>query len=116
MFELPLMKDTQAKTRIVVVGGGISGLAAAHRLLESQSQISSANGDQEVILLEASERLGGTVRTHHREGFLLEGGPDSFISEKLAALELARRLGLEEKIIGTNEANRRSFVVRGGRL
>ncbi|HST53986.1 MAG TPA: protoporphyrinogen oxidase [Pyrinomonadaceae bacterium] len=104
------------RRRIVIVGGGISGLAAAHRLFELQAQTTSASDRQEVILLEASERLGGTVRTHRREGFLLEGGPDSFISEKPAALELARRLGLEKRLTGTNEANRRSFVVSGGRL
>jgi oxygen-dependent protoporphyrinogen oxidase len=111
-----MQEQSPRRRRIVIVGGGISGLAAAHRLFESQSQNSSSNDKQEVVLLEASERLGGTVRTHRREGFLLEGGPDSFISEKPAALELARRLGLEGRIIGTNEANRRSFVVRGGRL
>ncbi len=51
-----------------------------------------------------------------RDGFLLEGGPDSFISEKPAALELARRLGLGPRVIETNAVHRRSFVVRGGRL
>jgi oxygen-dependent protoporphyrinogen oxidase len=103
---------------IVIVGGGISGLAAAHRLFELQSQGPSVAEEArpEVLLLEASDRLGGTVRTYRREGFLLEGGPDSFISEKPAALELARRLGLGERIIETNERDRRSFVVRGGRL
>ncbi|MDT7807677.1 MAG: protoporphyrinogen/coproporphyrinogen oxidase [Acidobacteriota bacterium] len=103
--------------RVVIVGGGISGLAAAHHLLELQEVSSQAGEDKlEVILLEASSRLGGTVRTHRRDGFLLEGGPDSFISEKPEALDLARRLGLEGRVIGTNERDRRSFVVRGGRL
>ncbi|HEV2862838.1 MAG TPA: protoporphyrinogen oxidase [Pyrinomonadaceae bacterium] len=95
--------------RVIVVGGGVSGLAAAHRLLE-------LHAETEVVLLEASARLGGTVRTYEREGFLLEGGPDSFISEKPAALELARRLGLADRLIGTESRHRRSFVVRGGRL
>ena len=94
--------------RIVVVGGGISGLAAAHRLLEiSQSK---------VTLIEASDRLGGTIETEHRDGFLLERGPDSFISEKPQALDLAKRLGLESQLIQTNEEYRRSFIVRNGRL
>jgi oxygen-dependent protoporphyrinogen oxidase len=114
------MNESSSKRRcIVIVGGGISGLAAAHRLFELRAQDSSAKASEsqtEVILLEASGRTGGTVRTYRREGFLLEGGPDAFISEKPAALELARRIGLADRIIETNDQHRRSFVVRGGRL
>src|ERR1051325_10942537 len=114
------MRESQAKSRrVCIVGGGVSGLAAAHRLLELHSQERSASTEGvnfELLLLEASARAGGTVRTYRREGFLLEGGPDSFISEKPAALELARRLGLEERLIQTNERHRRSFVVSRGRL
>jgi len=95
-------------SRIVVIGGGISGLAAAHRLIEL--------GHANVTLLEASGRLGGTIQTEHRDGFLLERGPDSFISEKPEALALAKRLGLESQLIQTNETFRRSFIVRNGRL
>ena len=94
--------------RIVVVGGGISGLAAAHRLIEL--------GQTRVTLIEASARLGGTIQTEHRDGFLIERGPDSFISEKPEAVELAKRLGIESRLIGTNENYRRSFIVRKGRL
>ena len=94
--------------RIVVVGGGISGLAAAHRLI--------ALGQTNVTLLEASSRLGGTIQTEYRDDFLIERGPDSFISEKPEALALAKRLGLESQLIQTNEKYRRSFIVRDGRL
>jgi len=95
------------KSHVVIIGGGISGLAAAHRLSEQQVQ---------VTLLEASPRLGGTIQTGQRDGFLLERGPDSFISEKPQAVELAKRLGLESRLIQTNEQFRRSFIVRDGRL
>ena len=95
--------------RIVVIGGGISGLAAAHRLTELKPP-------SRVTLIEASARLGGTIRTDERDGFLLERGPDSFISEKPEAVALAKRLGLESRLIETNEAQRRSFIVRNGRL
>jgi len=95
--------------RIAIIGGGISGLAAAHRVLE-------LNQSAQVTILEASDRLGGTIQTEHRDGFLLERGPDAFISEKPQALALAKRLGLESQIIQTNEQYRRSFIVRDGRL
>src|SRR5215510_11754931 len=95
------------KSHVVIIGGGISGLAAAHRLGEQQLK---------VTLLEASHRLGGTIQTEQRDGFLLERGPDSFISEKPQAVELAKRLGLESRLIQTNEQFRRSFIVRDGRL
>jgi len=110
------MAESEEIRRVVVVGGGVSGLAAAHSLLERPGAAQGAGRRVEVVLLEASGRLGGTVRTERRDGFLLEGGPDSFISEKPAAVELARRLGLADRLVGTNDEHRRSFVVRGGRL
>src|SRR6267142_5579159 len=98
---------------IVIIGGGITGLAAAHRLLQRSPELRK---QVRVTLLEASSRVGGIVQTRERDGFLLESGPDSFISEKPQALELARRLGLEPRLIETNENHRRSFIVRKGRL
>ena len=95
--------------RVVVIGGGISGLAAAHRLSELDPNL-------DVTLIEASDRLGGTLQTEEHDGFLLERGPDSFISEKPEAVALAKRLGLESRLIQTNAAHRRSFIVRDGRL
>lgn len=95
--------------RIVIIGGGISGLAAAQRILE-------LNPEAQVTVLEASDRLGGIIQTEQRDGFLLERGPDSFISEKPHALALAKRLGLESQLIQTNEEFRRSFIVRNSRL
>lgn len=95
--------------RVVIIGGGISGLATAHRLTE-------LNPSLHVTLLEASARLGGTIRTDRHDGFLLERGPDSFISEKPEAVALAKRLGIESRLIETNSEHRRSFIVRNGRL
>ena len=99
--------------RVAVIGGGISGLAAAHRLLELSRDEARP---LEILLLEASARAGGTIRTERREGFLLEGGPDSFISEKPEAVNLAERLGIASRLIETNSVNRRSFIVRKGKL
>ena len=95
--------------RIVIIGGGITGLAAAHRLVERRREL---NLNAEILLLEASPRLGGVIQTDTREGFLLEAGPDCFISEKPEAMSLARRLGIDSHLISTNEKHRRSFIVR----
>lgn len=99
--------------RVVIIGGGISGLAAAHRLTELTRE---TKRPLEITLLEASSRLGGIIQTEHRDGFLLERGPDSFISEKPEAVALAKRLGIESRLIHTNDEHRRSFIVRNGRL
>jgi oxygen-dependent protoporphyrinogen oxidase len=99
--------------RIAVIGGGISGLAAAHRVIE----LGRAHGAAvEVRLFEASARLGGVIRTERQDGFVIEAGPDSFLSEKPAALRLCERLGITERLVGTREEFRRTYVVRDGRL
>ncbi|HEY0378800.1 MAG TPA: protoporphyrinogen oxidase [Pyrinomonadaceae bacterium] len=106
-------RHNERRRVIVIIGGGVSGLAAAHRLIE----LSARRPDPpEVLLLEASSQTGGIIRTTRRDGFLLEAGPDSFISEKPAAVELAQRLGLASRLIETNAGHRRSFIVRQGRL
>jgi oxygen-dependent protoporphyrinogen oxidase len=99
--------------RVAIIGAGIAGLAAAHRLLERSTETGEP---LELLIFEAGSRLGGIIKTEERDGFLLEQGPDSFITEKPQALELARRLGLESRLIQTNETHRRSFIVRGARL
>lgn len=107
------MEQHNGVKRIVVVGGGITGLAAAHRLEERRR---SERLPCEVRLLEAGPRLGGVIGTTHRDGFIVESGPDAFITNKPWALDLIRRLGLSERVIGTSENHRRTFVVRGGKL
>jgi oxygen-dependent protoporphyrinogen oxidase len=99
--------------RVVIIGGGITGLAAAHRVLEQSRELGKP---VDLTILEAGPCVGGIVQTHERDGFLLENGPDSFISEKPAALAVVKRLGLESHLIETNEDHRRSFVVKQGRL
>jgi oxygen-dependent protoporphyrinogen oxidase len=106
-------KEQASPKRIAIIGGGISGLAAAHRLMERSGEERRA---LEILLLEASARTGGVISTYKRDGFLLEGGPDSFISEKPEVIRLAERLGINSRLIETNAHNRRSFIVRKGRL
>ena len=99
--------------RLVVVGAGISGLAAAHRAVERARE---QGRPLELTVLEGADRVGGTIQTEQRDGFLVEGGPDSFLSEKPWALALCQRIGLEERLIRTDDRFRRTFVVWGGRL
>jgi len=99
--------------KVVVVGGGIAGLSAAHRVVELGCLRRLA---VEVTLLEARARLGGTIATEHVDGFLVESGPDSFLSEKPWALALCRRLGVEDRLVRTDDRFRRTFVWHRGRL
>ena len=99
--------------KLVVIGGGVAGLAAAHRAVEVARERDRA---VDLVVLEAADRLGGTIQTERRDGFLVECGPDSFISEKPWALDLCRRLGVEDRLVRTDDRFRRTFVVWGGRL
>ena len=99
--------------RLVIVGGGIAGLTAAHRAVEISRERETA---LELTVLEARDRLGGTIETEHAGGFLVETGPDSFLSEKPWALALCRRIGLESRLVGTDDRFRRVFVWFGKRL
>jgi len=95
--------------RIAVVGGGISGLAAAHDLVELAPE-------SQVFLFEAGPRLGGVLSTVHEQGFQVEQSADNFITTVPWGVSLCRRLGLGEELIQTNPAFRQTFVVRRGRL
>ena len=97
---------------IAVVGGGIAGLAAAYELTHQQQ----AGADLTFTLFEASNRLGGIVDTVRQDGYVLEGGPDGWVSEKPWARELAIELGLEQDLIYSNDAERVTYILRDGRL
>jgi oxygen-dependent protoporphyrinogen oxidase len=95
--------------RVVVVGGGITGLAAAHRLTERDPSA-------EVHVLEASERAGGMLRSERTDGYVIERGPDSILTSKPAALHLAQQLGLDGELVSTRTEYRGAYVVAHGRL
>ena len=101
---------TERTRSVAVIGAGITGLAAAHRLREEAAR---REMPLQVTLLEADTRLGGSIHTLREQGFLLETGVDSFISEKPWGLALAKRLGLESELIGTQEQFRKTYVVPG---
>ena len=99
--------------KLVVIGGGITGLAAAHRAVELARERSV---ELELTLVVARDRLGGTIATERAGGFVVEAGPDSFLSEKPWALALCRRLGVEHRLVRTDDRFRKVFVWRAGRL
>jgi oxygen-dependent protoporphyrinogen oxidase len=98
-------------TRIAIIGGGISGLTAAFTLEEQ-----GPAGGVEYVLYESSLELGGVLRTAHIDGCIVEAGPDSFITEKPWAADLCRTLGLGDQLIGSNDADRKTYILVRGRL
>lgn len=99
--------------RIAVIGGGISGLSAAHRLIELAQQ--PAAPPVEIELFEAGARVGGCFGSERIGEFLIETGADSFVTDKPWAIDLCRRLGLESRLIAIDPAFRRALIVRKGR-
>jgi oxygen-dependent protoporphyrinogen oxidase len=98
---------------VVIVGGGIAGLSTAYYVQQKARQ---AGAPITYSLIESAPTLGGKITTEVTDGFVIEGGPDSFITQKPAGVRLCRELGLEDRLIGTNDAGRKVFVLDGGRL
>jgi len=98
--------------RIAIIGGGIAGLAAAYEL----EQARAAGAAVEYTLFEARKRLGGSLASEIVHGAVLERGPDSFLSEKPAAAELCRELGLAAELTPSNDAARKTYIVVRNRL
>lgn len=100
------------RRRVVVVGGGISGLAAACALARAGRD----GAPVEEFLVESAPRLGGVIRSERIEGCVVEAGPDSFLTEKPEAAALARELGLGDLLAGSNDSERRTCILLGGKL
>jgi oxygen-dependent protoporphyrinogen oxidase len=96
------------KKRIAIIGGGITGLTTAYKLEQHNQQ---CNNPMEVFLIEKGKVLGGKVRTEYQNGFVLEGGPDSFISSKPWVLSLSKELGIESEIFPCNTENTNSYIL-----
>src|SRR5690242_12630627 len=98
--------------RIAIIGGGISGLTAAYQLEKARAE----GSDLEYTLFESGQRLGGCMTSDRVEGCLVEGGPDSFLTEKPWALALCKELGIADQLIGSNDSQRKTYIVVHGRL
>jgi oxygen-dependent protoporphyrinogen oxidase len=96
--------------RVIVIGGGIAGLSAAYRLAEASLP------HLQIDLFEAGPHPGGVIRTVEQDGFLVELGPDAFLSTKPWLIDLCRRLGIADRLMPTNSRFRRSHIVFRGRL
>jgi len=105
---MPLPSENP-EARVAVIGGGISGLAAAHRLHELRPDLA-------LTLLEAGPRLGGVLQTEHRDGFQIELGSDSFITNRVGAVELCQRIGFADQLVRTNDRFRQTLIVHRGKL
>ncbi|QDT42334.1 Protoporphyrinogen oxidase [Gimesia alba] len=104
------MSSTATK-RIAVIGGGITGLSAAHRLFElADAQQQSI----EVTLFESQPETGGWIGTIEQQDYLIDTGADMFITNKPAAIELCKRLGLEDQLISTNQQYRGALILKDG--
>jgi oxygen-dependent protoporphyrinogen oxidase len=98
--------------RIAIIGGGIAGLAAAYELEKARS----AGAPIAYTLFEARERLGGSLCSEIVNGAVIERGPDSFLTEKPAAAELCRELGLGAELLPSNDAARKTYILVRNRL
>ncbi len=101
-----------ANKRIAIIGGGISGLSAAFALEEKRR----AGAPLEYVLYESSSRLGGVLVTDKVEGCLIEAGPDSFLTEKPWAADLCKKIGLGDQLIGSNDPERKTYILVNGKL
>ncbi len=105
------MSDSRKK--IVIIGGGITGLSTAYFLQESLKKKDLA---VDCVLIEAEGRLGGKIRSERVDEFIIEGGPDSFITQKKWGVELCRRLDLTDSLVQTNPIDKSIFVLSKGKL
>jgi len=99
--------------QVTVVGGGITGLAAAYYLRKTADRTGLPLAIQ---VVEASAKFGGRIHTMERDGIVFEKGPDSFLARKLPMIDLIKDLGLEGELVGTNPNARKNYVLRRGKL
>jgi len=109
----PLAKVGGTMIRIAIIGGGITGLTVAYRL----QRISAERGIRIALMVfERETRWGGKILTWREDGFVVEGGPDSFFSQKTEAADLCRELGLGSDLVPSNDSTYHTRVLWHGRL
>ncbi|GGD54342.1 protoporphyrinogen oxidase [Paenibacillus nasutitermitis] len=107
------MRGSGQPDRLVVIGGGISGLSSAFYLLREAEK----RGRRiEITIIDPAEKLGGKINTLKRDDFVIERGPDSFLARKNAIIDLAWDLGIEQELVGTNPAAKKTYILHLGKL
>jgi oxygen-dependent protoporphyrinogen oxidase len=106
-------RETGKDRRILIVGGGITGLSAAYYARKAAEKRGLAC---RIVLVERSGRLGGKIDTMYKDSFVIEKGPDSFLGRKLPIIELTKELGLEGELTGTNPNAKKTYILRRGKL
>ncbi|MFC0212621.1 protoporphyrinogen oxidase [Paenibacillus chartarius] len=99
--------------RVLIVGGGITGLSAAHYVRKEADKLGL---NCRIVLTEGSDKLGGKIHTMYRDRFVIEKGPDSFLARKQPIIDLTKELGLEGELTGTNPNAKKTYILRRGRL
>ncbi|MEK4473669.1 protoporphyrinogen oxidase [Paenibacillus sp. FSL R7-0048] len=99
--------------KIVIIGGGLSGLSAAFYIRKFYKE---AGIKPDIVLLEKEKNLGGKIETLHRDGFVIEKGPDSFLAERAEMCELAKELELDHELVSTNPLAKKRYILQRDKL
>ncbi|AJS59455.1 protoporphyrinogen oxidase [Paenibacillus sp. IHBB 10380] len=99
--------------KIVIIGGGITGLSAAFYVRKFYRE---AGIEPRITILEKGLSMGGKIDTLHRDGFIIERGPDSFLARKTAMTDLSNELGLEAELVTTNPEANKTYILHHNKL
>lgn len=104
---------TGSSRKVVIIGGGLSGLSAAFYVRKYYRE---AGLQPDIVLIEKDKTLGGKIETLHRDGFVIEKGPDSFLARKTVMSDLAKELKLEQELVTTNPNAKKTYILQRGKL